>query len=183
MSKKEAESLVMREGKQKQKDNETYRKEVNEALDEIRSFFSGDTDKSDYMSAQFDTKVKSDGTHVRFKTNNGKRKFVIAPDMTEEYKKLEEIQSLLFSSLIQKSKMFQWNEDLSIAPLPSFDTKSLNREEDIRKQLTEIIESWGEYSEEGKEKIPELVDKILTVLPNQQPKQTEGVTDAEFILF
>ena len=177
MSKKEAESLVMSEGKQKQKDNETYRKEVNEALDEIRSFVSGDTDKSDYMTMQFDTKVKSDGTHVRFKTNNGKRKFVIAPDMTEEYKKLEEIQSLLFS------QMFQWNEDLSIAPLPSFDTKSLNREEDIRKQLTEIIESWGEYSEEGKEKIPELVDKILTVLPNQQPKQTEGVTDAEFILF
>lgn len=165
MNKKEMKAIIKDAGKKRADEYRVYKKQVNEILDSLLELLTPENYDKIRDTIQYKTKVESDGTHVHVSFDSHKpKKFIIAPDMTDELEKLSKIQWKLWDS------MFNFNthafENISIVSMPSIEADEVFAIEDPREKITEIIESWGEYTEEGKKKIPELVDKILEVLPN-----------------
>lgn len=165
MNKKEMKEIIKDAGKKRADEYRVYKKQVNEILDSLLEFLTPENNDKVRDTLQLKTKVESAGTYVQVSFDSHKpKKFIIAPDMTDELEKLSKIQWKLWDS------MFEFNihdyENLNIVHMPSIEADEASSVEDPREKLTEIIESWGEYTEEGKKKIPELVDKILAVLPN-----------------
>ena len=165
MNKKEMKAIIKDAGKKRADEYRVYKKQVNEILDSLLELLTSENDDKVRDTLRLKTKVESDGIHVQVSFDSHKpKKFIIAPNMTDEIEKLNKIQRKLWESLFNfDTHAF---ENLNIVPIASIEADEISSVEDPREKLTEIIESWGEYTEEGKKKIPELVDKILAVLPN-----------------